>query len=246
MAFHGDRSHANECVTIVNQSLLYQLNQQPFFNVFIVCIYFRHAVSSVEPPLNNSMSTTPKIKVEATFTDAGSSGSSTTGLVSSTEPAQTTAKTVMSESSAASSPTTAAGKGESTTSTTVKPTEALAAPTTAVPPASITNSSKTTPAVNDHAIRDVSSEKCSVAYNVSQDSLIEVVNNEIIVLLSQAAVKVNWVPEKVTFGVLLEGNAVVTGDQLWYLLKINIINRVNSYVVMVCQQTVGCYQAIGR
>lgn len=27
MGFHGDRSHANECVTIVNQSLLYQLNQ---------------------------------------------------------------------------------------------------------------------------------------------------------------------------------------------------------------------------
>lgn len=137
----------------------------------------------MEPPLNNnSISTTPsKIKVEATFTDAGSS---TTGLASSTDPAQTTVKTVMAESSAASSPTASAGKGESTTSTTVKPTEALAAPTIAVPPAIITNSSKTPPVVNGQSIRDVSSEKCSAAYNVSRDSLIEVVNNELIVLLS--------------------------------------------------------------
>jgi hypothetical protein len=71
--------------------------------------------------------------------------------------------------------------------------------------------------VNDHAIRDVSSEKCSAAYNVSRDSFIEVMNNKLIILLSQAANKVNWVPEKAILAVK-EGNAVVTVDLLWYLL----------------------------
>lgn len=121
--------------------------------------------------------------IEVTTVHADGSHSSTIKSVSPTEPAPTAAKlTVTSESSAAFSPTTAAGKGEPTTSTTVKPTEALAATTTAAPPASITNSSKTTQVANGQSIRDVSSEKCSAAYNVSRDSFIEVMNNGPILL----------------------------------------------------------------
>jgi len=132
---------------------------------------------------------TPKIEATTKFTADSSS--------TSTEPPPFAAKpTMTTPSSAASSSTIASVKVESTTvvdSVSTKPTEASAPSTTAAPIASTTNSAKSTEVVNDHSIREVSSEKCSTAYDAED--------------------KVNWVLEKAILAVL-EGNAVVTVEQL--------------------------------
>ncbi|EFX85422.1 hypothetical protein DAPPUDRAFT_300466 [Daphnia pulex] len=153
----------------------------------------------------NATTTAPSALIKVTIVHAVESDTSTIKSLSPTEPAPTTAKLIVtSESSAVFSPTTAAGKGESTKgvdSPTVKPTEASTASTSAAPTASSTNSTKSTQVVNDQSIRDVSSGKCSAAYNAEDKS--------------------NWVPEKAIFAVL-EEDAVVTVNQIckqWDVIK---------------------------
>jgi hypothetical protein len=184
-------------------------------------LHFRNSGTvGASPSTNDANATTTAPSASIKVTTAVGNDPSTIKSVLQTEPASTTAKLNKTTESSATSSTTAALNGETTTgvgSITLKPTEASTASTSAALTASSTDSSKSTQVVNDHAIRDVSSEKCSVAYNVSRDSFIEVLNNKLIILLSQAANKVNWVPEKAILAVK-EGNAVVTIDLLWYFL----------------------------
>ncbi len=137
---------------------------------FVVCIYFRHTVSSVEPPLPNSSEITSNTTIKPAAMHADAVSSSTAELVSSTESSSSAANP---KATIASSETTAGVKEDLTkevVSTTLKLTETSTVGITAAPAASTTNSAKSTEVVNDHAIRDVSSVKCSTAYDVSRDS----------------------------------------------------------------------------
>ncbi|XP_046460543.1 mucin-5AC-like [Daphnia pulex] len=163
----------------------------------------------------NTATTAPSTSIKDTNVHAVGSDPSAIESVLPIEPASSTGKLNKTTESSATSSTTAALNGETTKEvvlTTLKPTEVSTASTSAAPTSSSTDSTKSTQIVNDHAIRDVSSEKCSAAYN--------------------AANKVNWVPEKAILAVL-EGNAVVTVDLLceqWDVIKQLDANCTNTKV----------------